>query len=114
MPWKRQGIFIATIMYYIYILYSISSNKYYIGYTANYQRRLLEHNTSERITYTSRYRPWMLKAVFECSNQEAEAGRIEKFIKSQKSLKLIEQLCNPDFIPSERLAQLVRVPHVRD
>ena len=101
-------------MFYIYILYSFSSNKYYIGYTNNYQRRLLEHNTTERVTYTSKHRPWILKAVFECSTEETEAIRMEKFIKSQKSRKLIEQLCNPDFIPSEKLAQLVRVPHVRD
>ena len=102
-------------MFYIYILYSVSSDKYYIGYSNNYQRRLIEHNTMERrINYTSKHRPWILHAVFECSTKESEAVSIERFIKSQKSRKLIEQLCNPSFIPSGRLAQLVRVPHVRD
>ena len=36
------------------------------------------------------------------------------FIKKQKSRRLIEQLVDTDFIPTGRLAQLVRVPQLRD
>ena len=64
-------------MFYIYIIYSSSSDLYYIGYSNNPQRRLNEHNTKVFQTFTSKHRPWILKAVFECDFSEREAIRIE-------------------------------------
>ena len=101
-------------MFYIYILYSSSADKYYVGYSHNPSKRLIEHNTKPFNTYTSKYRPWVLAAMFACSQNEAAVIQIERFIKKQKSRKFIEQLINPDFIPQNKLAQLVRVPHMRD
>ena len=101
-------------MYHIYILYSYSSNKYYVGYSIDPQRRLIEHNTKPFNTYTSKYRPWVLKACFECGESEQQAMELERFIKKQKSRKLLEQLCDNSFTPSSFLARLVRVPDVRD
>lgn len=88
-------------MFYIYLLYSASADKYYVGYSNDYQRRFIEHNTTERITYTAKHRPWILKAVFECSIVETEAIRIERFIKKQKSRiwKLIQfQIIEKNFM----------------
>ena len=73
-----------------------------------------QHLTNSGDKYTGQTRDWSLRATFTVSNSESEAIRMERFIKKQKSRNLIEQLCNPDFIPSGNLAQLVRVPHVRD
>ena len=101
-------------MYYIYIIYSSSSDIYYTGYSDNPIRRLQEHNTKPYNTFTSKHRPWVLKTYFECSMIENEVIKIERFIKKQKSRSLLEQLCDPEFIPTGRLAQLVRVPYVRD
>ncbi|MFZ1809126.1 MAG: GIY-YIG nuclease family protein [Cyclobacteriaceae bacterium] len=101
-------------MYFIYILYSPIHDKYYLGYSNDPYRRLIEHNTTTNITFTSKFRPWKLAAVFKCNEAESEAIRIEKFIKKQKSRKLLERLCQADFVPNEQLAMLVRVPHVRD
>jgi len=102
-------------MYYLYILFSEQNDLYYVGYTSNFQQRLIQHNTQEFFnTYTSKYRPWQLAAVFECGLQEKDAIMLERFIKKQKSRKLIELLVNPEFTPVNALAQLVRVPHVRD
>ena len=101
-------------MFFIYILYSASSDKYYTGYTNNYQRRTEEHNTSETLTYTSKGRPWILKAVFECSTDESIAMKIEKFIKKQKSRTLIEKMIEGATPLTGILAQLVKVPYVRD
>jgi putative endonuclease len=102
-------------MYYLYILYSADYDHYYIGYTSNYQQRLIQHNTQEYFnTYTSKYRPWSIAAVFECSKEEKIAIQMERFIKKQKSRKLIEQLIDPHFRPNGILAQLVRVPDIRD
>jgi len=87
---------------------------YYVGYTSDPRSRLIEHNTNPHNTFTSKHRPWTMKALFECGWSESHAVIIERFIKKQKSRKLIELLCNPGFIPVGKLAQLVRVPHVRD
>ena len=97
-------------MYFIYIIYSDSANLYYIGYTNDPNRRLIEHNTNPHITFTSKHRPWIMKALFECGMSESQAVIIERFIKKQKSRKLLEQLCNPHYLPDGKLAQLVRVP----
>jgi putative endonuclease len=54
-----------------------------------------------------------LNAVFEVEN-ESKAIQIERFIKRQKSRKFIERICTEDFKGTGILAQLVRVPHLRD
>ncbi|WP_462254263.1 GIY-YIG nuclease family protein [Ferruginibacter sp.] len=100
-------------MFYIYFLYSPSSNIYYVGYTNNYLKRLSEHNGSEKNTFTSKHRPWILKAVFECGYEESLAITIEKFIKKQKSRVLIEKIIDGMQLIGS-LAQLVRVPFLRD
>ena len=101
-------------MYFIYFIYSDTANLYYVGYTNDPQRRLIEHNISPHNTFTSKHRPWVMKALFESGMSESDIIIIERFIKKQKSRKLIEMLCNPGFIPIGKLAQLVRVPHMRD
>jgi putative endonuclease len=101
--------------YYIYILKSLKSEKYYVGYTTNITLRLEQHNKQEYFnTYTSIYRPWQLEALFFVSEIEKEAIQIERFIKKQKNKNLILKLLNEDTILKDILAQLVRVPHVRD
>ncbi|HVX25655.1 MAG TPA: GIY-YIG nuclease family protein [Parafilimonas sp.] len=101
-------------MFYIYILYSSSSDKFYVGYSNDPWRRLIEHNSKPFNTFTSKYRPWDLKSVFACSENEGETMRIEKFIKKQKSKKLIQKLTEESYVPIGELALLVRVPHLRD
>jgi len=61
------GFFILA-MFYIYILYSESFNQYYVGSSENPWRRLNEHNTSKFNSFTSKYRPWILNAVFEAGS----------------------------------------------
>ena len=86
-----------------------------MGYTSDYEKRLNDHNTQEDFnTYISKFRPWELVAVFHAGDEKAQAIRMERFIKKQKSRRLIEELVKINFIPSGSLAQLVRVPHLRD
>jgi putative endonuclease len=99
--------------FFIYILYSESSDLYYIGYTNDFTRRFKEHNISEHPTYTSKHRPWVLKVVYTCGNLKAEAVKIERFIKKQKSRSLIERLIEGSELTGI-LAQLIRVPMCRD
>jgi putative endonuclease len=95
--------------FYIYILYSKGYDKYYVGYSSDPWRRLEEHNTKPFNTYTSKYRPWSISAVFKCGNQENEAIMLERIIKKQKSRKLIEQLADPQFVLFGVLAKLIRI-----
>ena len=100
--------------YYIYFLHSSELDKYYAGYSSDPWRRLEQHleNTSDK--YTGRAKDWQLKAVFCVSESKTEAIKAERFIKKQKSKNLILRLLDPGFIPDGNLAQLVRVPHIRD
>ena len=108
-----MAFLILLTMFYIYILFSETADKYYVGHTDDVERRLNEHNHSERLTFTSKYRPWKLRAVFECSSVRNEALNMERFIKKQKSRKLIQRMIDGEKLQGI-LAQLVRVPHVRD
>jgi len=96
-------------MFYIYILHSPSFDKYYIGYTDDFNQRLVAHNSTERNTYTKKYRPWEIAAVFECGTERGGAMKIEKFIKKQKSRFLLQKMINGDKLDGI-LAQLLRVP----
>jgi putative endonuclease len=55
-----------------------------------------------------------MAALFECSEDLGAVRKIENFIKKNKSRTLLEWLIDPHNIPTGQLAQLVRVPHVRD
>ncbi len=52
-------------------------------------------------------------ALFECDESRGESVRIERLIKKQKSRKLLETIINGEKLFGD-LAQLVRVPHMRD
>lgn len=100
------GGFFYLTMYYIYILYSETHDRYYVGYTSDVFRRLEEHNTNSRMTYTHKFGPWKLKTYFEVGENRAAAMKIEKYIKKQKSRKLIERLINEPGLFGQ-IAQLV-------
>ena len=88
--------------------------KYYVGYSLDPWKRVIEHNTTSHNTFTSKHRPWELVTVFMVGNSENEAMKAERFIKNQKSQALIRKLIDPTVLPTGLLAKLVRVPHVRD
>lgn len=100
-------------MHYLYILHSPLHDKYYVGITENPIQRLEQHNTQEKHSFTKLYRPWKMVALFSVDSY-SEAVKAERFIKKQKSRKLIQKLIEIDFIPNGTLGQLVRVPYLRD
>src|SRR5699024_9726348 len=75
--------------YYVYILYSSSADKYYVGSSSNPWKRLKQHNTVPYNTFTSKYRPWELRAVYRAGNTRSTAEGYERFIKRQKSRWII-------------------------
>ncbi len=81
--------------YFLYILESLKSGKYYIGISSNPYIRLEYHNTIEK-GFTSRYRPWKIIFAKEYPDKKS-AHKEERKLKSYKSRKAIE-----DFIKLER------------
>jgi len=69
-------------MYYAYILQSITKKKYYIGYTKNLERRILEHQSGNSC-FDRIYKPFKL-VYFETYDNKKDAMDREKQIKSYK------------------------------
>lgn len=80
--------------YFVYILYSKTSDRYYIGHTSDINRRLKEHNdlSSDNRKFCVKNGPWELKYYEAGFKSRSEAAKREKQIKSWKSRKLIEKL----------------------
>ncbi|MGE5418870.1 MAG: GIY-YIG nuclease family protein [Chloroflexota bacterium] len=77
-------------MYKVYILYSEKLNRYYVGYTNDFERRITEHNRIKG-KYTDTGIPWILVYSEEHIDKKAAMER-EKFIKSRKSKQFIIDL----------------------
>jgi putative endonuclease len=76
--------------YTVYILYSQSKDKFYVGYTQNPSERLLEHNAGATPS-TRPGIPWVMVYKEECVNKTAAIKR-ENAIKKMKSRKYIQNL----------------------
>jgi putative endonuclease len=77
-------------MYTVYVLFSPSSSKIYVGYTSNLTERLKSHNQLAKKGYTIRFRPWVV-AFSEPYYTKTEALKRERFLKSGIGRKLIQQ-----------------------
>ena len=77
-------------MFFTYVIYSKSIDKYYVGHTENLQSRILKHNGGST-RFTSQTHDWELK-YFEIFSTKSEAMRREIEIKNRKSRKYIEKL----------------------
>ncbi len=80
--------------YYVYIIYSSTSDRYYVGHTNHVIRRLNEHNDplANHHKYCSKNGPWELKFYESGFSTRNEAVNREKQIKAWKSRKKIEIL----------------------
>ena len=79
--------------FFCYILYSKSINRYYIGYTSNFEERLELHNNGHfgGKSYTSRSSDWELFLLIPCQTIE-QAVFVELRIKRMKSRQYIVNL----------------------
>jgi putative endonuclease len=83
-------------MFTVYILYSPSYNKTYVGFTSNLEQRLLSHNELGKKGWTIKFRPWNLIHT-EVFDTKMEALFREKQLKAGKGR---------DWIQSELLSKL--------
>ena len=77
-------------MYYTYIIYSSTLDKYYIGHTVDVPQRLGQHNSGISI-YTSKANDWQLmwQQAFETRTLAREC---ELRLKKKKSTRYLEWL----------------------
>ena len=94
MALKRYGVRVpaapplSSIMFYVYVLRSENSGRYYIGSTGNPESRLEQHNAGMTKS-TKAFRPWSMiyQEAFELL---PDARRRESQLKSWKNRAYLE------------------------
>ena len=74
----------------VYIIYSETRDRFYVGSCEDLQKRIADHN-SGRSTYTKSGKPWTLMYSEQFSTRSGAVER-ERSIKKKKSRKFIEFL----------------------
>ncbi|WP_026947924.1 GIY-YIG nuclease family protein [Algoriphagus marincola] len=78
-------------MYFVYILYSSKTDKYYIGSTDNPEARLRHHNSASTPSTKAGAPLWEIKYLEKYSDRSSALKR-ELEIKKKKSRKYIDWL----------------------
>ena len=80
-------------MFTVYVLYSESFNKIYIGYTSDIEQRVKSHNELATKGWTIRFRPWKVihTEIFESKH---DAMKREKQLKTAAGRDWVWQLVN--------------------
>ena len=84
------------MIFTVYVLFSASFNKIYVGYTSNLDQRLLSHNVLATKGYTVKFRPWMLLHS-EQFYSKADALKREKELKSAQGRRFIRDLIEKQY-----------------
>ena len=87
---RSKGRFFCVAMFTVYILYSVTLDRYYVGYSENFQNRIMQHNSGIS-GFTSKSDDWVLKYQEQFPTRETAMKR-EKEIKNKKSRKYIDWL----------------------
>ncbi|PTB92413.1 endonuclease [Marivirga lumbricoides] len=83
-------------MFTVYVLYSPTFKKIYIGYTSDLSNRLASHNVYSKKGYTTRYRPWEVLYTESYIDKRAALKR-EKALKSARGRAFIWQLISEKY-----------------
>jgi len=78
--------------YYVYILYSVTHDRYYIGQTNHINNRITRHNNGY-VKYTKSFRPWKLVHLETYPDRVSAMSR-ESQLKSWKFKLKIAELIN--------------------
>ena len=96
----------TAAIHYVYILKSLSVNRYYLGETQDAVVRLQLHNDESRGTYTSKNGPWVLKRLIEVKSR-SDGRRVERYIKKRKSKSYIIKLIEEDAAVASLLVRVL-------
>ena len=78
-------------MYCVYILFSAKLDRFYTGFTSDFDERMEFHNNPVARKFTAKADDWVLFDSIVCENKP-QALSIEKHIKSMKSKTYIKNL----------------------
>ena len=91
---RNKDFFYTPTFYYmpffVYILYSLTKDKFYIGFTSHLEERIIRHNQKSK-GFTGHINDWEMM-YSESYATKSEALAREKQIKSWKSRSKIQQL----------------------
>jgi len=80
-------VFITLRMHYLYIIFSESLNKYYVGESHNVEGRLVKHNKHVyKGAFSNITNDWRIVLSKKCTSKD-DALFLESFIKRMKSKK---------------------------
>jgi putative endonuclease len=85
--------------YFVYILLSEKDNKFYVGSSANVERRFIEHNQGKNISTANR-RPSKL-IFYEAFPTKSDALRREHYFKTTKGKVTLRQMLS-DYLGSNK------------
>ena len=78
--------------HFVYIIYSPSTDKFYVGETVNVPARIEEHNSGHYHHASTKFaNDWELFLQVECESG-TQALKLERFIKRMKSRKFYQKL----------------------
>ena len=86
-------------MYFVYIIKSIKTHKFYVGSTGDLANRIAHHNAGYNKS-TKSGAPWKLVYTEEFKNR-SDAVKRELEIKSKKSKTYIEKMISWESVPNE-------------
>ena len=89
-PSTREWGAVYQKMYSVYIIQSIKSGRFYIGYTNNLKKRLKYHNSGFNQS-TKGKGPWKI-VYWEVFSNKTTALKREKFLKKQKNRQFYQRL----------------------
>ncbi|MCM4173443.1 excinuclease ABC subunit C [Arenibacter sp. TNZ] len=75
--------------YVVYILFSETADRYYVGHTNNVEKRLVTHNNGGK-KYPSKGRPWILIKIYPCADR-TEAVQLERKIKKRGIKRYLDE-----------------------
>ncbi len=78
-------------MYTVYVLQSEQHKKIYIGYSSNFEQRLLSHNSLGKKGWSIRFRPWRVIYTEEFEFKQ-DAIKREKQLKGGKGREWIDEI----------------------
>ena len=87
---------VSSMYYYVYIIESMTTGQWYIGFSENLDQRILDHQTN-RSKYTRFKGPWKLifKMIFE---NKTEALFFESYLKKSRNKGFIRRKFAANFL----------------
>ena len=90
-------------MHFVYVLESLTTKKWYIGYTQNIEQRVTAHNEGKNVS-TSHGGPWKL-IYYEAYLEKMDALGREKFLKSGSGHRFIQKQLSKYFHSASEISE---------